>query len=316
MRNSILFFSLSVLLVLNSCKKEETSDNQPLYEYRLSSLVLTVPESQPTVSASYTYENNKLMKITQNLDGEPVWISDVTYPDSHTAEVVETFLENSSWVVDTKTVYTYTDNQTSSTSTYSSSDGTYSLESQSTYIYDGAGQVSDWERSSYKDGEAVFTSKHNYSYEEGLRVSDEFSELRDDNWVVLTRTTYQYEGQLLVSSLNENFNGTDWHSYSREEFEYESNKVHTIEFFLFNNDVWQLEVTRTYIYDQEGNLLKSEGQSSDGSLFDMLTYTYEKNPGNLYQFSNKALFDFGAPDPYYGPAVHVRSPNKLCGSFN
>jgi hypothetical protein len=248
-----LLFSLLIVLLLVTCKKDNTNLSS---DYRIIKSIYYYDQVQFD-SMLYEYEDNRMSAILgYNNNGEESSMVSIEYSDNDSIVLVFSYYMDTSMVVEAKKVLKL--------------DGSHVIE----VIYYEADDVL-WKPS----------SKLTYSYENDNLV--EFIEYDDQSgdWMPNDKTVYEYDGPKHLQTTRYKY-ANGWQTWEKLVFTYIDNKVDYVLGYVYDDG----SVIETYKtgFSYEGDLMKSctDYSNDSGSWIPTgsILYTYDSY-NNLESYS-------------------------------
>ncbi|MFK5855038.1 MAG: hypothetical protein QM503_02830 [Bacteroidota bacterium] len=300
MKNLLIYLMLATILIVTGCKKDNNDNHEPEYEYRLIELTSSTQRSNEDI-VIFTYnDSDKVSSWLGIYDGVEEYKAEVVYPNENTVEFLLYDIFNGVNELEEKIVYTFDNNQNISMVMGYYSNGTQLIiDYKSTFFYNTDGNVIQTNYYEIDDGNEELSSKNDFTYNGSLLLEHTIFLYNGASLVPILKTTYNHDNGLLNNSIDSYFDNNEWNESNKNEFFYNNDAVEVINSYTNSGgNAWEISYTTNYTYDDDGNMVSSEEESSFGYSY-LESYTYEQKSGNL------SIFDFynnyGYPNPIYNP---------------
>jgi len=301
MKRVLLLFAIVSILFATACKKDN-NDPEPKYGYRLTKMT-QLREGLNDLNIVFSYEDDRIVGW-EDIDGAGSEF-DVTinYLENNVVEI-DFYSDTNSSIIHQKMNYTFNGELIVKLENYYKKDEGLVLNDKTVYSYNQNGDVTETIESEFLYGVETFSYKTIYKYN-GSQLNETIKyQWFQEEWRNNLKISYQYNNGLLVSSVFYVFLNEVWNTYHKDEFTYLANdnlklSVSEIKRYLFvSEDDWEWFLTRTYQYDNDGNMTE-EGVTTSSNDNYKIIFKYEEKPGNLWIF--KFNDEYGYPKSIYGP---------------
>lgn len=297
MKKQLLFQTIILIIILASCKKDE-AENQKT-DSRVTHYVYSNYSSKYYHTDNYyTYSNDKLTTSVTNDEYKEV----ISYFND--SVIIRTSVyEDAKWVKYYKTVYLMENGLISRINDYNYTDST-DLESWSilTYENDNLTDFSNYN----KIGKLASRSSYIYNQHNLAEASYYYRKTMNQELKESVKRAFSYIDDLLYEEkiYFDSYSGPIELKYSKNYF-YEDGFLTSREVSKYENGISSPYSVDTFIYDDNDNILRSYGFSTDGLLTFERDYEYE--PG---RFSYQSIFDVESGSYYAYPVSGVNRPGR------
>lgn len=301
MKKAIVCFIFIIIVLVVACEKDIPDDPLPLYDFRLTELVYK-NEGVNDENIKFSYSGNKLTGwyISNGISTEKV---DVVYNGDNTIDFFSYVRLDSNWVAYEKMKYSFENNNLIIKEEFDFEENGWVISYRNKIDYDGDGKKIESIESYFLDGLENIYYKQAITYSGSSIIEIIKYQFFEGDWRNSIRDIYEYNGSKLSTVVTSAYISDSWMPYYKDEFKYQGDNV--VEVHKLSNvgdTTWIQSYITRYSYDIDGNISNYEQSSSDEVIYS-IDYLYEKESGNLSEFSFQD--SYGYPDPFYRPKAQM-----------
>jgi hypothetical protein len=281
----ILSFSLLIVLLLVTCKKDNTD---PSNDYRIIKSIIYYDQVKYD-STSYEYQENKMISVHgYNEEGLETSRVSIDYPDNDSIVMVFSYYMDTSMIVEAKKVLKLNGSHVIEVIYYEADDILWKPSSKLTYSYENDNLV-EFIEYGYESGDWKSNDKTVYEYD-GTKHTQTIMYNYANGWQIWDKLVFTYIGNNVDYVLEYVYNdGSVIESY-KTGFSYEGDLMNACTYYIDDNGSWIASGSTLYTYDSHNNL-ESYSFPIDGLTY-KVEYEYEKGSGNYMQLLDYYEYDF------------------------
>jgi len=285
-KNSLLILLLPFVLLLVTCKKDD-SDNSGS-GYRIIYSIISYDQVKYD-NTSYEYAENKMISVHgYNNEGEELSRVSIDYQDNDSIVMIFSYYMDTSMVVESKKVLKLDGSHVIEVIYYEADDILWKPSSKLSYSYENDNLVEFIE---YDDQSSDWMPNHKTVYEyDGTKHTQTTMYKYANGWQTWDKLVFTYIGNNVDYVLEYVYNDGSVIENYKTGFSYEGDLMKACTDYINDNGSWIASGSTIYTYDSHNNL-ESYSLPIDGLTY-KVEYEYEKGSGNYMQLLDYYEYDF------------------------